>query len=136
MGIQGIEKQGDRQQVGAAAGAEPTGDERMMYGGGSLAPICLGYAALSEKVCRCLLGEAQAGAATAVKQVGVLRRRQNGEEALDASGLGIMWCQPAAKPQRGEPDLECVRKARRGLLPSAARARVRRLRRGFGWLAR
>ena len=123
MSIQGIEKQGDRQQIGATAGAEPTGDESVMYGGGSLAPICLGYAALSEKVGRCLLGEAQAGAAAAVKQVGVLGRRQYGEEALDASGLGIMWCQPAAKPQRGEPDLECVRKAGGCLRPRAARAK-------------
>src|SRR5882672_214907 len=123
MGIQGIEKQGDRQQVGATAGAEPTGDERMMYAGSALAPICLGYAALSEKVSRCLLSEAQAAAAGAVKQVGVLGRRQNGEEALDASGLGIIWRQPAAKPQRGQPDLECVRKAGGCLRPRAACAK-------------
>jgi hypothetical protein len=57
------------------------------------------------------LGVAQSGGAATVKQVGVVRRRQNREEALYASGLRIVRCQHAAKPYRGQSNLECVRDA-------------------------
>ena len=71
------------------------------------------------------LGEAQAGGAAAVKQVGVLHRRQNCEEALYASGLRIVQV-PALRPSRsaGSPTSSGVRKAGGCLRPRAARAEL------------
>ena len=49
----------------------------------------------------------------------LVHRRQNCEGALYASGLRIVRCQPAAKPQRGQPDIESVREAGGCLRPRA-----------------
>jgi hypothetical protein len=59
MGLHCIKKQGDRQQVGAAAGTEAAGDEGMMYRRGSRAPFRLRDAAPREKArCRNLTRDA------------------------------------------------------------------------------
>jgi hypothetical protein len=122
MGLQSVEEKGDRQKVGAAARAEVTRDEGSVHRRGSLAPHCLLDTALSEKPGRFLLGIAQAGAAAAVKQVSVLHGGQQGKETLDTSGPRVARREPAAEPQRGQPKLDCVRKAGGSLRPRAARA--------------
>src|SRR5260370_7828824 len=80
-------------------------------------PVCLIDATQPEKPGRFFLRIAQGCGATAVKQVGVLHRRQDCEEALYASGLRIFRCQGAAEAQRGQPALECYRKAGATLSP-------------------
>jgi hypothetical protein len=69
--VQGVEEQGDRQQVGAAARAEAAGDKGSMHRRGPLAPLRLLDTALSQKPAGLLLGKAQSGAAAAMEQVGV-----------------------------------------------------------------
>src|SRR5271156_2573436 len=93
-----------------------------MHRRSSLAPVRLFNTALSEKPARLLLGEAQAVGAAAVKQVGVFGRREDSEEALYASGLRIVGRQPAAEAQRGQANLDGVRKAGGRLRPRAASA--------------
>src|SRR5260370_1194076 len=92
--------------------------------GSSHTPVCLLDATQPEKPGRFFLRIAQARGATAVKQVGVLHRRQNCEEALYASGLRIFRCQAAAEAQRGQPDVECDRKAGGSLRPRTACAKL------------
>jgi hypothetical protein len=99
-------------------------DESSMNCGGSHTPVCVLDATQPEKPGRFFLRIAQACGATAVKQVGVLHRRQNCEEALHASGLRIFRCQAAAEAQRGQPDVECYRKSGGGLCTSTARAKL------------
>jgi hypothetical protein len=88
---------GDRKQVGAATRAEVAPDESSMNCGGSHTPVCVLDATQPEKPGRFFVRIAQAYGATAVKQVGVLHRRQDCEEALYPSGLRIFRCQAAAE---------------------------------------
>src|SRR5450631_3937662 len=111
MGLQRVEENGDRQQVGAAARAEVARDEGSVHRRGSFAPLRLLDTALSEKSRRFLVGIAQAGGAAAMKQVGVFHGGQQCEESLDTSGLRIARREPAAEPQRRQPKLDCVWKA-------------------------
>src|SRR5271163_4462629 len=95
-----------------------------MNRGGSHTPVCLLDATHPEKPCSFFLRIAQTRGATAVKQVGVLHRRQDCEEALYASGFRIFRCHAAAEAQRGQPDVECYRKAGCGLRSRTARAKL------------
>jgi hypothetical protein len=122
MGFQSVEEEGDRQQVGATARAEATVNERSMHRPGLLTPVGQFDTALSEKGSSRFLGVAQAVNPAAVEQIGVLDRCENCEKALYASGLRIVRREPAAEAQRGEADLDCVRKAGGCLCPRAASA--------------
>src|SRR5271156_6749388 len=95
-----------------------------MNRGGSHTPACALDATQPEKPRRFFLRIAQACESPAVKQVGVLHRRQDCEEALYLSGFRIFRCQAAAEAQRGQPDIECYRKAGCGLRSRTARAKL------------
>src|SRR5580704_15058841 len=98
-------------------------DESSMNRSGSHTPVRLLDATQPEKPGRFFLRIAQACGATAVKQIGVRRRRQDCEEALYASGLRIFRCQAAAESQRWQPDVECYRKSGGSLCSRTARAK-------------
>ncbi len=102
MGLHRIKKQGDRQQVGAAAGTEAAGDEGMMYRRGSRAPFRLRDAAPREKARRLLLGEAQAGGTAAVST----------RAASGSSGVSLRPSRSAGSPISiacGKPAAACAR---------------------------
>jgi hypothetical protein len=94
-----------------------------MHCHGSLAPVCVLDSALFEKADRSFLGVVQSDGTAAVKQIGVLHRREDCEESLHAGGLRILGRQPPAEPQCWQTNLDCVRKTSGGLCTRTARAK-------------
>ncbi|MDR8957641.1 hypothetical protein FEP76_06173 [Burkholderia multivorans] len=89
-GVESIDEEAHREQVGRAAGAQPSRDERAMRGHRMPAPVTRAHATACDERARGRAGEIEAGLATAMQQIRVVERGDQREARIDARGLGIV----------------------------------------------
>ena len=94
MGFQSIEEKCDRQQVGAAAGAEPSLNKTPMHGDRGIEPSWLSNPARRQKTRSRFLGVAQAASAAPMQQVRVTDSGQQREESLHSGSFRIAGSEP------------------------------------------
>src|SRR5271165_7623105 len=120
--FQSVQEQRGGEQIAAAARAEASSDEGSVHGAGSFDPPWPTNAACSEE--RACGGSrvGEAGHATAMQKVGIIRDQEQGEERLHAGRQGIARRKTPAALQRWQADLQGEPEAAGGLRARASRA--------------